>query len=361
MSNWMEAGLPNLDKLESLPWVAEMKACPQDAIWHAEGDVWTHTKMVMEAAINLPEYKDLSAKDQFILCWSAIFHDIGKPPTTKVNEEGRTVAHGHTKVGEKMARQVLWNMDLELREQICAIVRLHGKPVWWMSSDQPHRQAILYSQRLPNHLLYLFAKADMIGRVCKEENDFLERIELYKELCKEADCWVQPYQFASEHSKFRYFIKGEHWPVELYDDTEFKVVILSGIAGSGKDHFAQSFDLPMISLDEIRKELNVGFRDKKAQGRVAQLAYDRAKTFGAKKQSFIWNSTNLTSDLRMRLLRSLSVYNPRFELYYMETSQQKVQAHRGAEIPRKRLEAMYRILEMPLGYEAHGVEWKRWN
>lgn len=357
----MEAGLPNLDKLEALPWVKAMMACPQDAIWHAEGDVWTHTKMVLEAAISLPEYKDLSARDKFILSWSAILHDIGKSVTTEETAEGRIISPRHAKVGEKMARQVLWNLDLELREQICAIVRLHGKPIWWMSSKKPHRDAILYSQPVPNQLLYLFAKADMIGRISKDENDFLERIELYQELCKEADCWAKPYQFANEHSKFRYFIKEEQWPVELYDDTEFKVVILSGIAGSGKDHLAQSFDLPMLSLDEIRKELKVGFQDKKAQGRVAQLAYDRAKTFCAKKQSFVWNSTNLTSDLRMRLLRSLSVYNPRFELFYVETSQQKVQEHRGSQIPRKRLEAMYRILEMPLGYEAHGVEWKRWG
>ncbi|NJO56274.1 MAG: hypothetical protein HC834_07935, partial [Rhodospirillales bacterium] len=33
-----------------LPWAADMKACIQDATHHAEGDVWTHTRMVRRGA-----------------------------------------------------------------------------------------------------------------------------------------------------------------------------------------------------------------------------------------------------------------------------------------------------------------------
>jgi hypothetical protein len=31
---------------ETEPWARAMAACGQDAHWHAEGDVWTHTRMV---------------------------------------------------------------------------------------------------------------------------------------------------------------------------------------------------------------------------------------------------------------------------------------------------------------------------
>ena len=31
---------------ESQPWCQAMAACQQDAGWHSEGDVWTHTQMV---------------------------------------------------------------------------------------------------------------------------------------------------------------------------------------------------------------------------------------------------------------------------------------------------------------------------
>ena len=43
------------------PWVAPMAACPQDPEHHAEGDVWTHTKMVCEALAGLPAWRALPA------------------------------------------------------------------------------------------------------------------------------------------------------------------------------------------------------------------------------------------------------------------------------------------------------------
>ena len=50
-----------------------------------------------------------------------------------------------------------------------------------------------------------------------------------------------------------------------------------------------------------------------------------------------------------------------FEMYYTETSIKKVMEHRSHQIPAKRLKAMYRILEMPLSFEGHLVEWRGWG
>ena len=41
------------------PWGLTMAACLQDAKWHAEGDVWTHTKMVLAELEQLPEWAEL--------------------------------------------------------------------------------------------------------------------------------------------------------------------------------------------------------------------------------------------------------------------------------------------------------------
>lgn len=355
MNMWMEAESPNLTKLAELPWVQAMAGCMQEPLWHGEGDVWTHTQMVLAALLALPEYADLSDAERFVLQWSTILHDIGKPVTTEMDEHGRIISPRHAKTGEKMARQVLWNLDLPLREQICAIVRLHGLPIWGIDKEKPIRQAVLASQRIPNKLLYLFAKADMLGRISEDLEENLYKVELYKELCKDAGAWDAPYSFENGHSSFRYFLKEEEWPTTLYDDTAFEIMVLSGIAGSGKDTYTTKFDLPMISLDEIRKELGIKVTDTRGQGKVAQLAYERAKGFCAKKQPFIWNSTNLTAEMRMRLLKTLSVYNPRFSWVYLETSYEKVMAHRSDYIPRKNLETMFRILEIPLPYEGHEV------
>tara|TARA_B100000676_G_scaffold194569_1_gene191226 strand:- start:62 stop:214 length:153 start_codon:yes stop_codon:yes gene_type:complete len=37
-------------------WAKAMARCGQDAAWHAEGDVWTHTRMVCEALASLDEW-----------------------------------------------------------------------------------------------------------------------------------------------------------------------------------------------------------------------------------------------------------------------------------------------------------------
>ncbi|MBL7818393.1 MAG: hypothetical protein JNL70_25505 [Saprospiraceae bacterium] len=38
---------PDWQAIEAFDWVEPMKKCPQDSIYHAEGDVWTHTRMVI--------------------------------------------------------------------------------------------------------------------------------------------------------------------------------------------------------------------------------------------------------------------------------------------------------------------------
>ena len=53
-----------LDWAGGQPWAREMAACDQDAGWHAEGDVWTHTKIVFAEVERLAEYVELDREDQ---------------------------------------------------------------------------------------------------------------------------------------------------------------------------------------------------------------------------------------------------------------------------------------------------------
>lgn len=41
----------------AFPDIAALKNCPQDPIFHAEGDVFTHTKMVVEALMSHPDWQ----------------------------------------------------------------------------------------------------------------------------------------------------------------------------------------------------------------------------------------------------------------------------------------------------------------
>lgn len=354
-----DTGEPDWPTIEQFDWVPPMQACPQDPIWHAEGDVWTHTKMVIEALLGLDFYKNLAPQQQYVLFLSALLHDVAKPRCTQTDPNGRIVSPKHAKIGEQVARQLLWDADFELREQVCSIVRLHGLPLWALYKRNSNRRVLGASLRISNAYLVAFATADILGRICEDEADMLERIGFYEALCEEQQCLETAYNFHNDHSKFQFFYKNQQHPASIYDDTTFEVTILSGIAGSGKDTYAHQFDQPIISLDAIRKELNISFSDKKGQGRVAQEAYDQAKKFAAKKTSFIWNSTNLTASMRMRIIHTLAPYRPKFKIVYLETSWKELFQRRKETIPRKRMETMLRILEVPMPSEAHEVVYVR--
>lgn len=355
-----QQGQVNWALIEAQDWVDSLRNCPQDTEHHAEGDVWTHTRMVIDALLGLEIFPQLPEGEQNLLFHAALLHDVAKPQCTIV-ENGRISSPRHAKVGEKVAREILWDCEFFFREEVCALVRLHGLPLWIMDKPDPVRAAVLSSWRVRNELTYLLAKADVLGRISATRDELMYHAELFRELCLENNCFEQAANWFNAHSRFRYFWSEETYPVEIFDDTSFEVIVLAGIAGSGKDTFyAKNFaHLPIVSLDEIRKAFKIRPDDRDAQGKVAQIAYERAKEFCRRKQSFVWNSTNLTSELRARLLNALRVYNPRFRFVYLETSQANIFSRRKEDIKFSILERMIGQLDIPLLGEGHEVQWVR--
>ncbi|WP_421796818.1 AAA family ATPase [Haliscomenobacter sp.] len=346
--------------IESFDWIEPLRTCPQEPEHHGEGDVWTHTRMVIEALLGLPAFQELAEREQSLLFHAALLHDVAKPQCTII-ENGKISSPRHAKIGEKVAREILWDCEIGFREEACALVRQHGLPLWIMDKPDPIRAAILASWRVRNELTYLLAKADVLGRISTTCDELMYRADLFQELCLDNHCFEKEATWFNAHSRYRYFWSEETYPVEIFDDTAFEVIILSGIAGSGKDTFyAKNYaHLPVVSLDEIRRELKIRPDDRDGQGKVAQVAYERAKEFCRRKKSFVWNSTNLTSELRARLHNALRVYNPRFKIVYLETSQENIFSRRKEDIKSSVLTRMIGQLDMPLVGEGHEVRWVR--
>jgi len=127
-----------LDWAESQPWAREMAGCQQDAQWHAEGNVWTHTKMVCTELERLAEWPALDRVTQIKLLFAGLFHDSGKPVTTELDSEtGRTRSPKHALVGAEIARRVLRELECDLvaREEIVALVRFHGRPPYLLGDQ----------------------------------------------------------------------------------------------------------------------------------------------------------------------------------------------------------------------------------
>lgn len=356
METWIQNGQIQWPLVENLPWALDMQACMQDPIWHAEGDVWTHTRMVANALFDLPNYQALKPAERDIVMLSALLHDVAKPQTTR-EEDGRIVSPKHAVIGEQVARHILWDMPLVQREQVCSLIRMHGVPLWSMHKTNPLSTVLGSSLRVPNAWTAMLAEADIIGRTATGKEEKFEQIALFKAYSEEQQCLHDAYTFHNEHSKFGFFFTNANYPAQLFDDTTFEVIILCGLPGSGKDTYAAQLDMPIISLDDIRTQLHISHQDKDAQGRVAQEAYQKARTYAARKQSFIWNSTNLRRDFRQRIIRTLAPYHARFHICYLETSWQNVLRRRRDDIHIRRLTDMRAQLEWPLPTEAHRISY----
>ena len=79
--------------------IIDMASVPQEPKFHPEGDVLTHTMMVVDEAA---KRRELSS-DKKVLMWSALLHDLGKKATTK-KRKGRWTSYDHDKVGEKKVK-----------------------------------------------------------------------------------------------------------------------------------------------------------------------------------------------------------------------------------------------------------------
>ncbi len=81
---------------QMLPEMVPLYDCPQDPEWHPEGDVWTHTLMVIDEARR--RNADLDRPRLATIMLSAVCHDLGKPATTAVID-GRWRSPGHEAAG----------------------------------------------------------------------------------------------------------------------------------------------------------------------------------------------------------------------------------------------------------------------
>lgn len=102
---------------------------PQDPIWHPEGDVWTHTLMVVDQAralITADNTNPFSEKESQEVMWAALAHDLGKVATTTY-QNGRIRAHGHEAAGAEPAREMLDRIEIHNRSRnvIVACVERH--------------------------------------------------------------------------------------------------------------------------------------------------------------------------------------------------------------------------------------------
>jgi tRNA nucleotidyltransferase (CCA-adding enzyme) len=151
------------------PEIKRLEGVPQDPEWHPEGDVFVHTKLVVDGARQSIE--DLPYAKKVTVMLAALAHDFGKPATTEFLE-GHYRSRGHEEAGVAPTENFLDRLNIhtlagyDVRAQVIALVREHLKPgEFYKKRDEVGEGAFRrLASKCELDLLYRVAKADSLGR-----------------------------------------------------------------------------------------------------------------------------------------------------------------------------------------------------
>src|SRR6266852_2291935 len=163
---WLQT-LGAIDQL--FPEIKALIDVPQDPEWHPEGDVFVHTKLVIDRARELIEA--LPYAKQVTVMLAALSHDFGKPASTEF-VDGRLRSRGHEEAGVEPTLSFLDKLNIhtldgyDVREQVLALVRDHLKPgEYFKKRDEVGDGAFRrLARKCELDLLYRVARADSLGR-----------------------------------------------------------------------------------------------------------------------------------------------------------------------------------------------------
>ena len=344
-----------------------LAATPQDPRWHAEGDVWIHTRMVLDALVALPAWAALDPLGRAVTFVAALAHDIGKPARTRHEPDGAISSRGHSLHGEHLVRRWLWERGVPfgVREHVCALVRHHQVPFFGITRDQAEaeRFAGRLSLRLRHDWLALVAEADARGRRCAdpaEQQKILDHTALWVELCRELDCLDRPRRYASDHTRVVHLeaddARARLPDVLAHDDTTAEVIVMCGLPASGKDAWLAHHrpDLPVVSLDALREAGKID--PDEPQGGIVAAAREAARVHLRAGEPFAWNATNLSERVRGGVIELMRAYRARVHLVYCEAPAGELRARnrdRADPVPTSALERMLDRWTVPALDEAH--------
>lgn len=136
----LEAGLLQV----LLPEVAALDGIPQPFRFHPEGDVLTHTRMLLDGYLTGGE----------AIALAALLHDIGKAPTYTLNDKGRHSYPNHADVGADMADGILRRLRYPNRiiAQVHELVRRHMVWPTLPKMREAKRRRFLLDEDFASHL-----------------------------------------------------------------------------------------------------------------------------------------------------------------------------------------------------------------
>jgi poly(A) polymerase len=107
-----------------LPELAALQGVEQNPDFHPEGDVWIHTLRALDL---LEQETEMEPEAASLLAWAVALHDVGKPSTAAVREDGRRTFYCHEQVGAQLAGNILARLRFPagFAEDVASLVADH--------------------------------------------------------------------------------------------------------------------------------------------------------------------------------------------------------------------------------------------
>lgn len=167
-------------------WFPELKdliGVPQNPKYHAEGDVWNHTMLVLEEAAKLRH----RASDPWWFMLTALVHDFGKAVCTE-EKNGVIHAYQHETLGLPLAEAFLRRITAETKciAYVLNLTALHMKPGTVAGANAALKTTNrMFDEAVDPEGLVCMALADDRGRIREtpgrdDEPFLMERLEAYR-------------------------------------------------------------------------------------------------------------------------------------------------------------------------------------
>jgi putative nucleotidyltransferase with HDIG domain len=251
---------PKFQYTSLLPYFVAMSEADQTGPYHREGDVLTHTLMVVNALDEVLYDEEGGANYEHnvrhkTLLFAAWFHDIGKPSTKEWSEKkGRNTFNGHEERSATIWRELYLQAEVDpgFGESVLELIRNHQAPTHYSKPDVRPETYQRLAERTNVQDLFLLELADMKGREADDKADLIERVQLFKKRAGELKLL--------DRDRFEGFYP--HVLKDLPYIIRNKKCLLLPIAtpGCGKTFLRNELlkyhsNLTVVSPDEIRGEL----------------------------------------------------------------------------------------------------------
>lgn len=125
------------------PEFSSLEETQQESKWHPEGNVWTHTLMVIDEAAKIVQRKNLESKKSLVVLLGSLCHDLGKPMTTR-ERKGHITSYGHEMTGEKPTKDFLTTIGIDnlTRDKVIKLVGNHLVPTMFYAKEIVRGEAI---------------------------------------------------------------------------------------------------------------------------------------------------------------------------------------------------------------------------